>query len=124
MLLRLRILFLKKYYYHDESSGDSEVTEAPTDKNEIVEMVATIDNKHKIIDEESYEFYFNNDIEFVNDEEEYEQTAPNEIGDPIMFWDFEKALSYDCAKCDGRFSVKEDADFHYFSAHGKEEIEI
>ena len=115
----------KKYYYHDESSGDSDVMVASNErKNEIVEMVATIDKKNEIIDEESYEFYFNDEMEFVNHEEEheevYEQIAPNENGEPIMFWDYEKALIYDCAKCDGRFSVKQDADFHYFSAHGNE----
>ena len=115
----------KKYYYHDESSGDSDVMVASNErKNEIVEKIATIDKKNEIIDEESYEFYFNDEMEFVNHEEEYEevyeQIAPNENGEPIMFWDYEKALIYDCAKCDGRFSVKEDADFHCFSAHGNE----
>ena len=115
----------KKYYYHDESSGDSDVMVASTDeKNEIAEMVATVDERKEIIEAEPYELYFNDEVEVVNDEEEYEQIAPNEDGEPIMFWDYEKALIFGCAKCDGRFSVKEDADFHYFSAHGKAEIEI
>ena len=113
----------KKYYEYDldestEDSDDEVVASTDKKKNEIVEMVPAIDKNKIEINEESYEFYFNDD-EYDDDdeEEEYEQIAPDENGEPIMFWDYENALIYDCAKCDGSFSVGLDLEVHIKMSH-------